>query len=203
MTATTVGLSTFRMVTSKMRRLSHIRRYSSIQVLRPENVAEHSFYCALMAYTIATDLKNRGYAINPDLAMRKALFHDLEESMTGDILRSFKYSTPALLEAIERSGMMRMEELAGDFGVAGDIVHGTWAESKEGREGDVVAFCDLLCVVAYVREERLAGNTHLDEVAREVFGYINERYPQDGTFGEYVKDLYPTNDPFDIFRRGA
>lgn len=196
-------VSSFGLINSSVRRLSHIRRYSSLPVIRPENVAEHSFYNAMLSYVIAVDMRTRGYDVDPDVALRKATFHDFDEIATGDILRSFKYSTPALLEAIERSGEMRMEEIVEHFGVASSDIHGTWAEAKQGREGDIVAFCDLMCVVAYVREEHLTGNRHLDNVAREVHGYISERYPRDGAFGPYVEDLYPNNDPLDIFREAA
>lgn len=190
----------FNFLNSKVRRLSHIRRYSSLPVIRPENVAEHSFYCALIAYTLAHDLKYRRYQVDPDLAMRKAMLHDLEESMTGDILRSFKYSSARLREEIEEAGFVNMGELALDFGAAASPVLRGWGSSKDGLEGDVVAFADLLCVVAYVREEFIAGNRHLDAVAAEVFGYITENFQQRQEFGTYVDDIYPNNHYSDIFR---
>lgn len=194
-------MNTFRLLTSKVRRLSHIRRYSSIQVIRPENVAEHSFYCSLIAFAIATDARlNNVRSVNPERTAVRAMCHDLEESMTGDILRSFKYSSEELRACIEEAGRNRMRALSKDFGLAEGNVAWAWRHAKDGDEGEIVALADLLCVVAYVREERLAGNQHLNDVATEVHGYIGERFGPDHWLHRYVADLYPNNDPNDIFR---
>ncbi|AWR95849.1 HD domain-containing protein [Acidianus brierleyi] len=49
-----------------------------------ETVASHSFEAAILAFTIASKLKDKGVNVNPDHAAVIALFHDVGESILGD-----------------------------------------------------------------------------------------------------------------------
>ncbi len=70
---------------SSIRRMAHIQRYSSFPTNRKENVAEHTFYCTITAHCIALDLLDRGFDIDPNVVVVKAIYHDGEESLTGDL----------------------------------------------------------------------------------------------------------------------
>jgi len=50
-----------------------------------DTVASHSFEAAILAYYLATELSKRGVKVNPDHASAIALFHDLGESLLGDL----------------------------------------------------------------------------------------------------------------------
>lgn len=50
-----------------------------------ETVASHSFESAVIAYVISTELKGLGVNVNPERASVVALFHDLGESVLGDL----------------------------------------------------------------------------------------------------------------------
>lgn len=49
-----------------------------------ETVADHSFEAAVLAYIIASKLKERSINVNPDHAAVLALFHDAGETILGD-----------------------------------------------------------------------------------------------------------------------
>ncbi len=84
------GLDLRRGLNGSIRRQSFIRRYSSIHCNRPENVAEHNYYCVAYACMIGRDIATYEY-VNMGVLLEKALWHDLSESVTGDIIRSCKY----------------------------------------------------------------------------------------------------------------
>jgi len=53
-----------------------------------ETVAVHSFKAAVIAYETAVKLKARGLAVSPEKAALIALFHDVAESVIGDIAKT-------------------------------------------------------------------------------------------------------------------
>lgn len=106
--------------------LRYVLRFSTSRCIRPENVAEHSYYVCLYSFAIA-DWALRNDRVKfpelPDLqkltaqqrdilsslqkesflteVLTKATVHDLEEARSGDIHRPFKYSTPQLKGALD------------------------------------------------------------------------------------------------------
>jgi len=50
-----------------------------------ENVAEHSYLSAAIAYLLASKLKSLGVKVEPEKAAVIAVFHDVTEAFTGDI----------------------------------------------------------------------------------------------------------------------
>jgi 5'-deoxynucleotidase YfbR-like HD superfamily hydrolase len=85
-----------------VRRLSHVVRFSSIPVSVPENVAEHSFYVALYAIIIHKTLRPNDVDIVGAIILG-AILHDLAEAKTGDVVRTFKYSSDALKKEIDKA----------------------------------------------------------------------------------------------------
>ena len=78
------------------RRVSNITRFSLFRVQNKQTVADHSFHVAILAMLIAEDVdrhyKKEMISINKDLVIKLALFHDIEESVIGDIQYHFKNS---------------------------------------------------------------------------------------------------------------
>lgn len=58
---------------------------SGVPPVMGDTVASHSFEAAVIAYYISKKLKEMGVQINPDHASSIALFHDLGESLLGDL----------------------------------------------------------------------------------------------------------------------
>lgn len=169
-------------------RLRYVPRYSTCRVNHRETVAEHSFYVCLYAALIGQWLqtnpqcigRNLGepqwlqHRLNWELLMVRASIHDLEESMSGDMPRHFKYATTALLEAHEAAA------LAGFDLMISKLVSPQWASrlrhnwmlAKDSRlEGKVIAFADYLSVLAFIAQEYESGNRNAFEHAEQLRAY--------------------------------
>src|SRR5260221_464375 len=141
-------------------RAAHIHRYSAIPVNHTESVAEHSFFVAAYADRISIDL-NCSMETNR-LAVRAALWHDIEETLTGDFIRSFKYSDSKMKammdDAAHECAFKVFEEIINDEIKSGQALM-IWHEAKrDSLVGKIVKFSDFLSVVAYVSKECAMGN---------------------------------------------
>jgi 5'-deoxynucleotidase len=96
-------------------RLRYISRWSLMRNSVHENVAEHSYYVAVIAHTLATiDRDVYGVHTDPERSAVRALFHDATEAFTGDIPTPVKHHNDALLQnfrAIERIAATRLHTL--------------------------------------------------------------------------------------------
>ncbi|WP_433943856.1 5'-deoxynucleotidase [Paenibacillus sp. SN-8-1] len=93
-----------------MYRLRAIQRWSLMRSTSTENVAEHSFYVAILAH-ILCEIGNQLYGkhLQADRAATLALFHDATEVFTGDIPTPVKHHNPRLL-----SNFREMEAIAAE-----------------------------------------------------------------------------------------
>lgn len=157
------------MLTGSTRQMSSVIRYSSIPHGRGENVAEHSFYVIFYALLIAKDLEKEGYQIDYYRLLTSAIIHDLDEAVTGDIIRPVKYSSRELkvmlgkvAEAYCRHELRKL----GD-GEA-EKLYDLWETAKDPAtiEGQILQLCDLLSVVAYCVERIMSGNAYMQTILR-------------------------------------
>ncbi len=158
----------------EFRRVSYVYRYSALPVLNRENVAEHSWWTAIIAVTIATEIGQ------PDLVGEVAvrgILHDIEEIGTGDLVREAKYFDEKMREDFRRVEEAFADRLFNKLGRTGRLLQGFWTHAKaDDLPGQIVALADILCVIAYVRHERSMGNTRLDRVERECLSLIDEKF---------------------------
>ena len=155
-------------------RMSHVYRYSSIAVLRRQHVAEHTFYVSFYALNIAYALIREGFKVCIGKLLERAIVHDIDESHTGDFLRTVKYGTPGLKEALDgvsSSMMLKMvDELDTDL-----RLYSSWLCSKvDDLEGHILEVADLAEVGSYVLEEIRLGNRHVAPILSEVAKYISQ-----------------------------
>lgn len=146
----------------KLRRASHVWRFSAQPMIQRENVAEHSFWTAIIAVTIAYEIESK--VDQPNLAAEVALrsiLHDIEETMTGDLVRSMKYFNVATRQAIAKVEDEFAAVLFNGLGETGGKMMHIWTTAKDvSLAGQVVALADLLCVLASCAQEFSFGNTH-------------------------------------------
>lgn len=153
-------------------RLKDTYRYSSQPTISRENVAEHSFWTAMIGVTIAFEVME---TVAPKVAL-KAILHDIEECMTGDLVRDMKYANPDTREAIakvEREFIGRLLRPMGEVG--GKILMG-WEDSKDDTlAGQIVLLSDTLSVIQYCTKEMELGNTNLTEIKDACAELIRKR----------------------------
>ncbi len=158
----------------EFRRVSHVWRFSALPVLNRENVAEHSWWTAVIAMTIATEI---GHAeLIGDVAAR-GILHDIEEIGTGDLVREAKYFDEKMREDFRRVEEAFAHRLFNKLEKATGAFSEIWRQAKgPDLAGQIVSLADLFCVIAYVRWERSMGNTKLEEVERNCLTIIYEKF---------------------------
>jgi 5'-deoxynucleotidase YfbR-like HD superfamily hydrolase len=207
----------YEQLTGPVRRLHHIQRFSSVPVLHPENVAEHSWEVAFICMVIYYDQKHIAQptvdsgefgcvfdGLDLEVLLERAIDHDLSEAMSGDIIRSFKYSTKPLAEAIRDADDKNMYRFSRELGHAGDAAYLGWRDAK-GIHGDpnceLVAFADVVGVVIKCAEEWWLGNRQLDGICERAYNDhmlgLATKHPW---LRRYANNLFPTGSHRDIYR---
>ena len=65
--------------------------------MNKENLAEHSYYVSVLADSLAEDFEFRfGLKLDRYKVLKYALYHDIEEIFTGDIVSPVKYKSDEL-----------------------------------------------------------------------------------------------------------
>lgn len=167
--------------------MSSIRRYSQTKLVNEESVLEHTGFVGCISYFIARELQRNGMKIDMGVLFEKAMLHDMEEVIVGDIPRPTKYATSHIklsLEQIEKEAMMQIEK---DVSV-GEL-RSRWALAKDGAEGAIVASADAIAVVYKAYQEiHIFGNkaiaNHIKGLKESIECLIDEI-----NFDELSKDL--------------
>lgn len=149
-------------------RLKYVSRFSTCRTLHKESVAEHVFFTTLYSLVVGEWIE-RTYDININFRklLSRAILHDLEECITGDIPRDFKHMDADLnkhINEMAEQGFQKVIESLFQFGSV-SVWTSTWKNAKDDSiEGKILAFADFLSVVSYVYEEtRIAKSLVLKE----------------------------------------
>ena len=152
------------------RRMNFITRFNTRVKTYGEPVSAHSFYVTVYVYIIGNILKKNGYPIDVECAIKKALFHDLEECMAGDILTPFKVLFEKEYDALCSTSMDTiLHDL--DEDIKTDI-KSHWKDAKTGFEGTLVNFCDDLAGYIYCDEQIKTGNTYFHDIRDDYFSRL-------------------------------
>jgi 5'-deoxynucleotidase YfbR-like HD superfamily hydrolase len=122
----------------------------------------------------------KGYSsLDLGKVLSKALVHDMDECFSGDMIRMFKYSDPILKMEVNKACETFMSMLSSDIAESyvRDSIYADWFESKNEREGSIVAFADYLSVLSYIHQEIDLGNHRMERQVPELkkfHGYFRE-----------------------------
>jgi len=95
-------------------RLRFIDRWGLMRNTERENVAEHSFNVALLTHALGTIGREVfGKEVDVDRAVSLALFHDVEEVITGDIPAPVKHHDPHIVSGMRAMELAAAERLLG------------------------------------------------------------------------------------------
>ena len=70
-----------------------------------DSVAAHSWSTAMLVYLLATEIKKSGQKIDVDKAVKMALFHDMAETIVGDVGTFVKGMAKGAFAPIEEEGL--------------------------------------------------------------------------------------------------
>ena len=185
------------------RRLKHIRRCNNFPTIQTEDVAQHSFYTAILAMTLADeynkfvdehnsyyhpyDYENILDNVDVHKVLIKALFHDMEEAFTSDIPYNIKHHSITLNSAMKDciSEVLDKVYKDSDFPVTNHKSH--ILNCKKGVEGRIVALADLLEGAWYCYQELSMGNNYIRGLFKN---YIIEIEKLD--FSPVIEHIIPT-----------
>ena len=160
--------------------MSSINRYSQINLLHPESVLEHTGFVCLFTYLVCSEINfSCQKKIDIGLALMKAVFHDVDEVVTGDIPRPTKYFSNESKQIFDKIASQGMKQIISELDIknrsSSQEIEKLWKNSKDGDEGRIVALADLAAVVYKIWEEViLLGNKKLILQGKQVFGYIED-----------------------------
>ena len=177
------------LMNSSVRRLSHVYRYISVPTIRRESIDEHIAYVSLYALIIAKDLIKSGHNVNLSILLERTLVHDLDESITGDVIRTVKYGHPDLKRVLDEVATLMMARLDKSLGVS---LSSAWRDAKGvDLEGAILEVVDLFQVISYVSEEIDLGNRHLLNILPECCNYVRQviEHRSDSPIVPYAKEI--------------
>jgi len=188
------------------RNLNNIQRYSLVRTNKSQSVAEHSYNVSILASLVYKSLlfyfnskieDSNILAIGELYVLKSSLYHDLGESVTGDIVYTFKNSEffensgerDYILECFTSSCFADELPLLLDFSNTPEEVNsrlkyfcGLFADPstidqelyKEFvNELDlIIKFCDYLELLFYTFEEIKSGNSLIRPISKSGLGII-------------------------------
>lgn len=183
------------LLNGECRRLCRVFRYNSTPVLRTENVAEHSWYVAYICLMMWFRLRDSGVELDRGKLLSKAILHDLDEMLTGDIPRPFKHHSEQTKTLLNSAAESLFRDWADRFHLPNEL-WSEWKYSKEGPEGLVIKFADFATAVSYITEEVLMGNKLLLIKSGEVGRYLRQ-------FQTLLNDIIQGDSECDLYLRTA
>ncbi len=152
-------------IADKLRALDIIR-WNMVPTQRQQSLAEHTFMVAMIAEHIANEL---GLSSSPQRAIKMALYHDLDEVMSGDI--------PAPTKA-------KLREAGVNFGAGGPFDQlGYWDEGATPRDIAIVKAADYIADMVFLKRygHTPYANLVLDRLAAKFTEFL-------GTISDSVHD---------------
>ena len=147
---------------------SKVRRWSQIHCAREESSLEHTAAVALIALKIGSE---SNFDINVAELLTRALLHDMEETITGDIMTPVKYH-PALRDAVKKMEREAAEEVGPVFG---DWAFYYWEHAKDDTvEGQIIRIADKAAVVYKYKQELALGNTSFAQYEENIWNALHE-----------------------------
>jgi 5'-deoxynucleotidase YfbR-like HD superfamily hydrolase len=182
-----------------IQRMRTVHRFSSLNIHHRESVAEHVWFVSMYAMLYAELYEQYKFSVHRDnktqtirkehgillpkidyqILLQRVIIHDLDECLSGDFLRKFKYSTPEVHKAI-RGATKTLATKLFDQIVPGDSTakkawFATWDHDKANDvEGRILEWCDFLSVVSYSVTEVRMGNRNFYAILSECLGYMRE-----------------------------
>jgi 5'-deoxynucleotidase YfbR-like HD superfamily hydrolase len=160
----------------RLKTMSSIRRFGTLPMIEVESVASHSYNVAIMALMIADyqpDLK-----ADRESLLRKALFHDFEETILSDIPHPIKHRFKGgklgqllkeiVPELVENEIFKELPASLKDRYVRDAL------GAKENLEGRIVAAADAMDIIITSLREQKLGNRYFDRIFEVGLGMLDK-----------------------------
>lgn len=174
-------------------RMRHIYRWSLMRNVNRENIMEHSLQVAMIAHGLAV-INNRIFNgnANPEKTALFAIYHDSNETITGDLPTPIKYFNPGI-----QTSYKALEELSNDklLSLLPDTMKEYYKEvlffDKTSLEGRLVKAADRICAYIKCVEESKAGNGEFQKAQQSIIKKINDiKLPEVDYFMKHFMDNF-------------
>lgn len=158
-----------RFMVEKQGRLGSINRFSTIPNVNHETVAEHSYHVAFLAMLISDYLWWHSTEVDSEKAMKMSLLHDVEESVSGDILGPLK--SGKFGKAISELAARSVGYLCDCLGTPARFYYfDLWKEYAKQKtlEARVVKLADFASLLIQAVRELQCGNKYFKTTMSEV-----------------------------------
>ena len=155
-------------------RMKHIYRWSLMRNVNRENIMEHSLQVAMIAHGLAV-INNRIFNgdADPEKAALYAVYHDSNETITGDLPTPIKYYNPEIeasykgLEEVSKHKLLSLlpESLKEDY-------KKILFYDETSLEGRLVKAADRICAYIKCVEESKAGNGEFKKAQQSILKKI-------------------------------
>lgn len=167
------------LVSSPLMNIDHTYRYSGTKLVESESLSQHIVDTIMLGIKIIDEINNipslsEGNLLSPEVYVMKAVYHDMEEVITGDIPRPLKYYNEDTLKSMrDVADKIAVEFFDSQFSKKSH--YEIWRDAKSGDEGFILKIVDMLVVVnKVVKEVSLLNNFYMLRVAHEVSQYLAE-----------------------------
>lgn len=144
--------------------MTKTKRYSTSILIKEENVLEHTGFVTLFSFLVSHKLKKEGFKIDPETTMIKSLVHDLDEIVTGDVVRPTKDFSYGIKDGLEKMANDQLQKFEKKIGLPLSFFREFYENKNEGL---VVKIADDVAVLHKVWIEFNLGNKQLFEVVRD------------------------------------
>ena len=163
--------------TALFSRMNYIDRWGLMRNSRRETLAEHSAVTACVAHVLAAAARDvYGADADPEKVVTAALYHDMSETLTGDMPTPVKYANDDIknsykqVEKEAELSVCRMLPAELRDAVSGYIT----GDSLNDRERKIVKAADKLSALIKCIEERRSGNREFESAEAATLASIQD-----------------------------
>lgn len=159
-------------------KLSSIPRFVGSPLSQYQSGADHAFRVAMIALQIVDEynLKHKKKISREEILM-KALLHDVEESVIGDIPTPVKYMTPGIREAFKLVEEKAMKEtVLKDRGKNKREYYNYWKSAKKGKSGEIIKIADKMEALIKINFELNQGNRALMDAYKQTMDWFQKNH---------------------------
>jgi len=158
-------------------RMKYINRWALMRNEQSENLTEHSFEVAYIAHALAViGNKKLGKNHNCERAALIGLYHDLPETLTGDMPTPVKYYSDEVRRAYktveDEAGKSLVDMLPDEF--RADFAPLIVPDGSDTGERKLVKAADKISALIKCNRETLAGNPEFARAAQSTRKAIDE-----------------------------
>lgn len=173
-------------------RLHLIKRWGLMRSTREENTQEHSWQVAVVAHALAV-ISNRlfGGRLDEGRVAVLALYHDVSETVTGDLPTPVKYANSEIERVFHALEAAAVEELADKLPEELQPHFRPVLLPQPGPEEELVHIADKLCAYLKCAEELQSGNQEF-EVAFAAAAEKMEKYAARPEVAYFMEHFVPS-----------